>query len=253
MMTTLFALLKRELLEHKNIWRMPLILLGMAVLLKLSLSFGNLAINVQVPEALQLDNTIDGLLNSAIGKTVYVMNQIVMLVMFVVAIFYALTCLYNERQDQSVLFWRSLPIADWLTVLSKVLVALLLVPLVVIICQTLVVVLFFGADSGSYLGNHYMASMPLLAKKVLWSLLPVVAWCVLCSSIANKNPFLLAFITPIIFVLIDKLFLQGVISQTLLINRLTGVEQYTTSLFVSGLVFSLVCLTFATIKRSQRI
>ncbi len=43
--------------------------------------------------------------------------------------FYLLDCLYTERRDRSILFWKSLPVSDAQTVLAKVLVALVVVPL----------------------------------------------------------------------------------------------------------------------------
>jgi len=57
-MNTMIALLKREILEHKNIWRVPAVLIGIALLVKLSLSVGNLSVNIDVPDQLQLDETI---------------------------------------------------------------------------------------------------------------------------------------------------------------------------------------------------
>ena len=109
-MKILLALFRREILEHKNLWRVPLVLIGIAVLVKLSLSFGNLAPYIQLPEQLELDNQIDSAVDTVIANVLNAMNAIVMWVMFLVAISYALACLFNERQDQSVLFWRSLPI-----------------------------------------------------------------------------------------------------------------------------------------------
>lgn len=247
------ALLKREILEHKNIWRVPLILLGIAVLVKLSLSIGNLSIDINIPDQLQLDDDIDSALNVVVAKALNSMNYIVMLVMFVVAIFYALSCLFNERQDESVLFWRSLPISDSLTVASKLVIALVVVPLVIIVCQALVAVVFFGTDAPSYLSSYYPESLTLLGKMLLWSMLPIIAWCVFCSEVATKNPFLLAFIAPIILILVDKLFLDGVVSQTFVINRFTGVSTYTLMPLLWGVVFSLVSIVFAVVKRSQRI
>jgi len=252
-MNKLIALLKREILEHRNLWRVPAILIGIAVLVKLSLSIGNLSFDLDMPDQLQLDDTIDSVLDGVIAKSLNSMNFMIMLVMFVVAIFYALSCLFNERQDESVLFWRSLPISDSMTVASKLIIALVAVPLVIVVCQAIVAVIFFGTDSVAYLSNYYSHSLALLAQMVLWSLLPVIAWCVLCSEVANKNPFLLAFIAPIIFILVDKLFLNGVVSQTFVINRLTGIKDFTTMTLIWGLVFSAVCISFAIVKRSQRI
>src|SRR5580700_3564356 len=38
---------------------------------------------------------------------------------FIVGIFYSLDALYGERRDRSILFWKSLPVSDLTTVLSK--------------------------------------------------------------------------------------------------------------------------------------
>ncbi len=250
---TLIALLKREVLEHKNLWRVPLVLLVIALLLKLSLSFGNLAINVDVPAELQLNDGINTFINSAIGKTLHLMNYFVMIVMFVVAVFYALSCLYDERQDDSVLFWRSLPISDGLTIASKLMIPLVIVPVIILVCQAIIALMFLGTETTNYFGDSFLNTSLVLGKKLLWSLLPIIAWCLFCSSIAKKNPFLFAFITPIILILIDKLFLNGVISQTFLINRITGVDHFSIHVLVTGLIFSAVCIAAAIVRRSQRI
>ncbi|HWC64217.1 MAG TPA: hypothetical protein VG501_11385, partial [Rhizomicrobium sp.] len=47
-----------------------------------------------------------------------------------VALAYCLTALQNERRDRSLLFWKSLPVSDLITVLSKFAVPLVLVPLI---------------------------------------------------------------------------------------------------------------------------
>lgn len=247
------ALIKREVLEHRNLWKVPLILIGIALLVKFSLTFGNLAFDIDLPEQLQLDDDIDSAVDVVVAKALNSMNHIIMLVMFVVAIFYSLSCLFSERQDESVLFWRSLPISDGITVASKLLIGLVVIPVVIILCQTLVAVVFFGTDAVSYLGTYFSGSLAVLGKMMLWSMLPVIAWCVFCSGIATKNPFMLAFVAPIVLVLVDKLFLNGVVSQTFVINRLYGVTEYTPMALVMGIVFAVVCIALAIVKRSQRI
>lgn len=247
------ALLKREILEHRNLWKVPAILIGISALVKLSLMVGNLSFDLEVPKQLELDSAIDSALDTVIASSLNSMNYVIMMVMFIVSIFYALSCLFNERQDESVLFWRSLPISDSLTVASKLTIALVVVPLVIVLSQAVVAMIFFGVDAFEYLSTYYSSSLALLVKVILWSMLPVIAWCVFCSSVATKNPFLMAFIAPIILILVDKLFLDGVISQTFIINRLTGISDYTLMPLIWGLVFSGVCIALTISKRSQRI
>ena len=48
---------------------------------------------------------------------------------FIVAIFYCLDALHGERRDRSILFWKSLPVSDLTTVLSKASIPLVVIPL----------------------------------------------------------------------------------------------------------------------------
>ncbi len=70
------------------------------------------------------------------------------MVLGIVAFFYAIDSLYSDRRDRSVLFWKSLPISDAETVLSKFAVAAILIPLIAL-AASLVAQL---ADRGRRLG-----------------------------------------------------------------------------------------------------
>ena len=48
---------------------------------------------------------------------------------FIVGIFYCLDALHGERRDRSILFWKSLPVSDLTTVLSKASIPLVVLPL----------------------------------------------------------------------------------------------------------------------------
>ncbi|GAE49902.1 membrane protein [Xanthomonas arboricola pv. pruni str. MAFF 311562] len=60
------------------------------------------------------------------------------MVLAFVVFFYSLGSLYDDRRDRSVLFWKSLPVSDVQTVLSKAAWALLLAPLIAIVIGVLV-------------------------------------------------------------------------------------------------------------------
>src|ERR1700680_189382 len=55
--------------------------------------------------------------------------MLIMLIAFLVGIFYSLDALHSERRDRSILFWKSLPVSDLTTVLSKASIPLLVLPL----------------------------------------------------------------------------------------------------------------------------
>src|SRR5216684_6896093 len=57
--------------------------------------------------------------------------MLLMLIAFLVGIFYSLDALHGERRDRSILFWKSVPVSDLTTVLSKASIPLVVLPLLV--------------------------------------------------------------------------------------------------------------------------
>src|SRR5271165_2660946 len=53
-------------------------------------------------------------------------------VAFLVGIFYSLDALHGERRDRSILFWKSMPVSDLTTVLSKASIPLVVLPVIVL-------------------------------------------------------------------------------------------------------------------------
>ena len=57
-------------------------------------------------------------------------GSLIVFTMAVVTWFYALDALHSERRDRSILFWKSLPVSDTQTVLSKLFTAMVIAPLI---------------------------------------------------------------------------------------------------------------------------
>ena len=55
--------------------------------------------------------------------------MMLMFTSFIVGVFYCLDALHSERRDRSILFWKSLPVSDLTTVLSKLSIPLVVLPL----------------------------------------------------------------------------------------------------------------------------
>ncbi|MES2319911.1 MAG: hypothetical protein V4631_20720 [Pseudomonadota bacterium] len=141
------------------------------------------------------------------------------LMLAVVVFFYCLGCLSDERRDRSILFWKSLPVSDTETVLSKVVTAALVAPLITIAVGTFVSLLLLlvvgtGLAStgvnmfGPVLSNSafYMAPLQLLGLLpvyVLWAL-PTIGWLMMVSAWAKSKVFLWAVGTPLLTVAIVK-------------------------------------------------
>ncbi|MBS0570147.1 MAG: hypothetical protein JSS28_06040 [Proteobacteria bacterium] len=133
--------------------------------------------------------------------------------LFVVVFFYALGALYNDRADRSVLFWKSLPLSDTQTVLSKVAAGLVLAPVFAAIGM-IALQLGFLILLSLYAGIHGINALPylwspshliamwvklavLIPVNALWAL-PTMGWLLLCSSWARSKPFLWAVMLPIL-------------------------------------------------------
>jgi ABC-2 type transport system permease protein len=133
--------------------------------------------------------------------------------------FYCLGAMYDERRDRSILFWKSLPVSDGMTVLSKAATALCVAPLITIALATVtsLALLLIGsiglALGGVNLGGALLASpelylqplrlVGLLPVYVVWAL-PTVGWLLLVSSWAKTKPILWAVGVPLIALLLVK-------------------------------------------------
>ncbi|MFT3896286.1 MAG: hypothetical protein QM719_01070 [Thermomonas sp.] len=135
-----------------------------------------------------------------------------MVVLGFVVFFFCLGSLYDERKDRSVLFWKSLPLSDGQTVLSKAVSALLVAPALAVaaaIASMFGFLLLVSVFVLFHHGNPYMliwgpgnplkvaASMiALIPVYALWAL-PTVGWLMLCSAWARSKPFLWAILIPV--------------------------------------------------------
>jgi ABC-2 type transport system permease protein len=153
----------------------------------------------------ELGGAVDGLLLMA--------GSWPLMVLAFVVFFYCLGSLYDERKDRSVLFWKSLPVSDVSTVLSKAVWALLLAPIVAIGVGLLIGVALWvvtaltvsvnGITQSSAVFTHshplriiggVLSNVPIY---VMWAL-PTIGWLMFCSAWARTKPFLWAVLLPIL-------------------------------------------------------
>lgn len=149
-----------------------------------------------------------------IGDTALLIGiSLTILVLAFVVFFYALGCLYDDRRDRSVLFWKSLPASDLQIVLSKATWALLLAPFVSIVAGVLIGLVLWiiagislaaaGVPSASAVFTHAHPlsvvgnQLTMIPVYLLWAL-PAVGWLMLCSAWARSKPFLWAVLLPIL-------------------------------------------------------
>src|SRR5881394_4329460 len=116
---------RRELWENRSIYVVPLIVAAVALVGFLVSTFG-------MPERRQGVLLLDPAQQRAmIGAPYDVAAMMLIFTAFIVGVFYCLDALHSERRDRSILFWKSLPVSDLTTVLSKASVPLAILPLVI--------------------------------------------------------------------------------------------------------------------------
>src|SRR6201996_7350263 len=88
---------------------------------------------------------------------------------FVVAVFYCLEALHGERSDRSILFWKSLPVSDLTTVLSKAAIPLVLLPLLTF-AITALTQLIMALMSGAVLRGSGLSVAALWSHVPMWQM-----------------------------------------------------------------------------------
>jgi ABC-2 type transport system permease protein len=198
----LYWSVRRELWEYRSIVLAPLLVSAIALFAFMISSFLGiwevaLRVNPQSSTAIEPYNFVALLL---MGTT------------FIVSFFYSLDSLHGERRDRSILFWKSLPVSDAMTVLSKAAIPLVVLPLltfaVTAITQLIMllwgtIVVSIGGSSVASLWDHVplfqtwvMLLYHLVAVHSLWYA-PFYGWSFFVSAWARRAPFLWAVLPPL--------------------------------------------------------
>jgi ABC-2 type transport system permease protein len=228
-------LVRREIWEHKAIWVAPAIVIGCLVLLVLT---GNVHLG---PIGEHRDMSVFGDVPAETQMKLLVivyagLALVVFMVMGVVAFFYSIDSLYADRRDRSVLFWKSLPLSDAETVLSKFAMAIVVIPLVAL-AASLVAQLVIAAGGSARLA---MAGLPgglmwnpqaLLGgfgvaflwclTAVLWYA-PIVGYLMLASAWAPRGPFLWAVLPPVGLWILERMVVGSEYIGDFITDRLFG-------------------------------
>src|SRR5207237_3716325 len=115
----------RELWENKSIYIAPAIVAAVLLL-------GALISSGYLPERRRNAMLLDEVRRRAAIELPYnIVAMMLILTAFIVGFFYCLDALYGERRDRSILFWKSLPVSDLTTVLSKATIPLVVLPLII--------------------------------------------------------------------------------------------------------------------------
>ena len=159
----------------------------------------------------------------------------------IVAVFYSLDALHGERRDRSILFWKSLPVSDLTTVLSKASIPLVVLPLLAfaiivatqMIMATLSTVVLLGSGLSAatpatqlpLLQSSLMLLYHLLTVHALWHA-PIFAWLLLVSGWARRATFLWAVLPPLAIGVVEKIAFNTSHFAAMLGYRFAGPESF---------------------------
>jgi ABC-2 type transport system permease protein len=144
---------------------------------------------------------------------------ILLITVFIVGVFYCLDALHGERRDRSILFWKSLPVSDLTTLLSKATIPLVVLPLVafaIIVCTQFAMFLMTGAvllahgmspattwANVPFFQNWLVLFYGLIAI-ALWHA-PIYGWALLVSGYVRRATFLWAALPPLALAAFEKI------------------------------------------------
>jgi ABC-2 type transport system permease protein len=207
----MLMLIRREYWEHRALWIAPLVV---AACVLLGALFGGVNNGEFNPPTAADRHALFGFAIWSFGLPLYITLSIVIW-------FYAADCLYADRKDRSVLFWKSLPVSDTKTVLSKFLVAVVAAPLLFfamsVVMNVFVVVIWelralagwvpaFWFDAATWLRVEWLSLLWVITGSLWFA--PVIAYLMLVSAWARRNVSLWVLIPPLLIMLVELLALR---------------------------------------------
>jgi ABC-2 type transport system permease protein len=209
----LYWSLRRELWENRSLYVAPLS--AATVIL-----FGFMIYMIHLPAKVRAA-ALDPLMQHELIEQPYDLAALlIMATTLIVAVFYCLDALYGERRDRSILFWKSLPVSDATTVLSKAIIPVLVLPLITfaitIALQLVMLLLSSTVLLGSGLSiatvwprlGFFRMTLGLLYHLVGMHGLgyaPVYGWLLLVSAWARRAPFLWATLPLLAIGIVEKI------------------------------------------------
>ncbi len=222
-MNRLLALMKREFWENKGAFRTtPLVIGGLylVAMLMFIITFSHFDNEFQsLKELIRFVAQQDiGIRDKFLHEATLAMSMMFSTVLAFVVFFYLLGSLFDDRKDRSILFWKSLPASDTLTMASKLLSAMLLAPLifwVVYVITHILIMLIFSVVVLSLGENPWTLFLGVSNPFKGWSIvflsymaqsiwaLPLYGWLMLVSAFAPRIPLLFAVLPPVIIAVLQ--------------------------------------------------
>ena len=222
-MNRLIALMRREFWENKGAFRTtPLVIGGLYIAFMLMGIFTTTHIDNELYTFKEGINALAQMpaetRSAVIAQALLASSVFFTVVMSFVILFYLLGSLYDDRKDRSILFWKSLPASDTLTLASKLLSAMFVIPaffMTILIATNIVMAIIGSLMVLSVDGNPWSLFISISNPLKGWGLiaasylahsiwaLPVYGWLILVSAFAPRVPLLFATLPPLIFAVLQ--------------------------------------------------
>ena len=244
-MNALKAMVRRELQEHQwGFIYLPWIVAAFMSLVVILVYMGltevnteNIKFSTEIYSNPEVENYMKEASfeerRNAIRAGLFVLGLPIVIALGFAVLAYCLSAFFDERKDKSIVFWRSLPVSDSFTVLSKLLVAILVAPLLIIpalLFLHLVAVttgsIFFAVSDivpfmwtwEAYPWFDWIRIILGLWCQTLWSL-PVLTWVMLTGAYSRK-PVVAAVLPPVVVTLVENVALSSNLFFDSLLERL---------------------------------
>jgi ABC-2 type transport system permease protein len=222
---------RRELWENRSIYIAPLAVAALFL-------FGFLISTIHLRDKMRAALALTPAQQHELIEQPYTFAALLIMgATFIVGVFYCLDALHGERRDRSILFWKSLPVSDLTTVLSKASILLVVLPLltfaITVVTQWIMLLLSTAVLLGSGISVATLwAHVPLFQMDVmlLYHLLaihslwyaPIYGWLLLVSAWARRAAFLWAALPILAISVVEKIAFNTSHFATLLVSRLGG-------------------------------
>ncbi len=221
--------IRRELWENRSIYLAPLIVGAIVIFVSMIGVFG-------APRKLRNPLPDPAKQHTAIVKPFSMAPAPIMLTTFIVGAFFAIDALYGERRDRSILFWKSMPVSDTTTVLSKMSIPFVVLPSIAFALSIVAFFFLLFATTGWIMLNGInpvrlwrevqfieepMVMIYGLAVHSLW-FAPIYAWLLLISAWAKRLPLLWVVLPSMAIAMFERMIFNTAYFSQFIKYRIVG-------------------------------
>jgi ABC-2 type transport system permease protein len=222
--TKFIAQFKRELIENKWSLVYTPVIVSLVCIVSMAVFIYYWLFVMRTP--LETDLTLNNLALDAM----YANCSMIMTLYFLLGINYLTGCLYDDRKNKQILFWRSMPVSETFNVLTKVSIVALFIPVMMLLINLFIA--FFSTilgaiylsslDASQYItfpewGSSHVVLVPfrVLVDNLfgMFFIFPFIGYFLLMSALVKRFPLVISIVIPILIGYID--FLLGRIDLTI--------------------------------------